>query len=142
MGGDVTEEELAEAALTFEVKTSDGKWLDKDGKISDTKVELILGEADGFATTDGGKTWTKTFKDVPADTYTVTETNALIDGYKLKDTSTTEATAEVKDGKEATAEITDEYEKEAPAEEKGDLIITKTVGGDVTEEELDRASVA
>ena len=64
VGGDVTEEEIEKAALTFEVKTPDGKWLDKDGKVSDTKVELTLGEADGFTTTDGGKTWTKEFKDV------------------------------------------------------------------------------
>ena len=92
-------------------------------------------------TEDGGKTWTKTFKDVPADTYTVTETNALIDGYKLKDTSETTATAEVKDGQTATAEITDEYEKETPAEKKGSLELTKTIKGDVTEEEAEGALV-
>lgn len=75
---------------------------------------------------DGGKIWTKTFNDVPEGEYTVTETNALIDGYKLKEAeSTTEATAEVKDGDKATAEITDEYEKEEEAspddeEEKDD----------------------
>ncbi len=113
IGGDVTKEEAENAALKFEVKTSNGKWLDKDGKVSETKVELTLGEADGFVTKDGGKTWTKTFKDVPVDTYTVTETNALIDGYKLRDTSKTEATAEVKAGDEATAELTDEYEKKS-----------------------------
>ena len=113
VGGDVTKEEVEKAALKFEVKTSDGKWLDKDGKVCDTKVELTLGEADGFVTKDGGKTWIKTFKDVPADTYTVTETNSLIEGFKLADSSETEATAEVKAGDEATAELTDEYEKKS-----------------------------
>ena len=53
-GGDVTKEEVAKGAITFEVKTSDGKWLDKDGKVSDTKVELTLGEADGFKASEDG----------------------------------------------------------------------------------------
>ena len=144
VGGGVTEEELEKAALTFEVKTSDGKWLDKDGKVSDTKVELTLGEEDGFTTTDGGKTWTKTFKDVATGEYTVTETNSLIEGYTLKkDGTNTEATAEVKDGDKATAELTDEYEKdEKPVAKKtGDLIITKTIEGKVTREEIEKAGI-
>ena len=144
VGGGVTEEELEKAALKFEVKTPDGKWLDKDGKVSDTKVELTLGEEDGFTTTDGGKTWTKTFKDVATGEYTVTETNSLIDGYTLKkDGTNTEATAEVKDGGKATAELTDEYEKdEKPVAKKtGDLIITKTIEGKVTREEIEKAGI-
>ena len=104
-------------------------------------MELTLGEADGFTTTDGGKTWTKEFKDVAEGEYTVTETNSLIDGYKLKDSSTTEASATVEDGKEATAEITDEYEKEAVEEETGKLTVTKSFGGDVTKEEIAEGAI-
>jgi len=144
VGGNVTEEEIEKAALKFEVKTSDGKWLDKDGKVSDTKVELTLGEADGFVTTDGGKTWTKTFKDVAPGKYTVTETNSLIDGYTLKkDGTNTVATADVTDGGKATAELTDEYEKnETPVSAKtGDLIITKTIEGKVTKEDIEKAGI-
>ena len=144
VGGNVTEEEIEKAALKFEVKTSDGKWLDKDGKVSDTKVELTLGEADGFVTTDGGKTWTKTLKDVAPGKYTVTETNSLIDGYTLKkDGTNTVATADVTDGGKATAELTDEYEKnETPVSAKtGDLIITKTIEGKVTKEDIEKAGI-
>ena len=142
VGGDVTEEEIAEAAITFEVTTGEGeskKWLDKDGKVSDTKVTLTLGEEDGFVTEDGGKTWTKSFKDVPVGEYTVTETNALIEGYTLdEENSTTETTAEVKDGKSATAELTDEYEKKPGT---GSLELKKTIGGDVTKEEIENAAI-
>jgi hypothetical protein len=48
VGGNVTAEELEKAAITFEVKTADGKWLDKDGNVSETEVLLTLGEKDGF----------------------------------------------------------------------------------------------
>ncbi len=107
-GGDVTKEEVASGAITFEVKTSDGKWLDKDGKLSDEKVELTLGEADGFVASKDGKTWTKEFTGVPAGKYTVTEANSA------------EAKGTVVAGKTATLELKDVYQKEQDGPKKSD----------------------
>ena len=116
-GGDVTKEEVAKGAITFEVKTADGKWLDKDGKPSDKKVELTLGASDGFVASADGLTWTKEFTGVPAGKYTVTESNSEIVGYELvKAESTVEAkdvevTKSTVGDKAALAELKDVYEK-------------------------------
>ena len=144
VGGDVTAEELEAAAITFEVKNADGKWLDKDGNVSETQILLTLGGADGFVTADGGKTWTKTFEKVAPGAYTVSEKNALVEGYDLVTTgdnaSITEAEAAVAKGSSATAELKDEYVKqEIP--KTGDLKVTKTFGGDVTAEELAKGAI-
>ena len=109
-GGNITESEF-EGALKFEVKTEDGKWLDKDGNVSDTKVELTLKDG-GFVKGSDGK-YTKTFENVPAGKYTVTETNSDVAGYKLvSNKSTTKAEATVGDGGEASADLVDVYEKD------------------------------
>ena len=135
----MTESEF-EGGLTFEVKTEDGKWLDEDGNVSETAVQLTLKDGGFIKGTDGK--YTKTFYSVATGKYTVTETNSDVEGYALViDKSTTEGEATVEDGKEATIELKDVYEKQTAPEEKGDLIIRKTVGGDVTEEELEKAAL-
>ncbi|SDM06602.1 hypothetical protein SAMN04487833_1601, partial [Sarcina sp. DSM 11001] len=139
VGGDVTEEE-AEGALKFEVKvtfTENGedvtKWLDKDGKLHDEAVELTI--KDGFVTTDGGKTYTKTFAEAVVGDYEVTETNTTIPGYNfISGQSVTTAGTTITKGVEETVEIKDEYEKQA-----GILELTKTIRGEITEDERNGA---
>ena len=79
-GLNVTESEF-EGALKFTVQNEGGKYLDKDGNLSDAKVELTLKDG-GFVKGDDGK-YTKTFEGVAPGKYTVTETNSDVDGYKL-----------------------------------------------------------
>ena len=80
-------------------------------------------------------TLSKTLIDLELGKYTVTETDADIDGYErtttynVNETETKEA--EVKDGKTVTVNITNTY-----TEKPGKLVITKTVNGNVTEEAL------
>ena len=105
----ITDSEF-EGALTFEVKTEDGKWLDKDGNISETEVKLTLKDG-GFVKGEDG-TYTKTFENVAPGKYTVTETNSDVEGYKLvKDKSVTEGNATVETGKTTTIDLKDVYEK-------------------------------
>ena len=105
----ITDSEF-EGALTFEVKTEDGKWLDKDGNISETEVKLTLKDG-GFVKGEDG-TYTKTFENVAPGKYTVTETNSDVEGYKLvKDKSVTEGNATVEPGKTTTIDLKDVYEK-------------------------------
>ncbi|MBQ8307036.1 MAG: hypothetical protein IJX90_12570, partial [Blautia sp.] len=65
--GDITEEEAA-GALTFEVKTKAGKWLKKDGSLSDTAVQLTLAD---FTHTPGTKDYTLKFENILIGEYTV-----------------------------------------------------------------------
>ena len=109
--GKVTREEIEKAGIRFEIRTSDGKWLDKDGNVSEEKVELTLDEEDGFTPTADGKTWTKVLRNVPVGTYTVTETYSIIDGYEVTVVKKS-STAEVKEGEEAKAELAGVYEKD------------------------------
>ena len=130
----MTEEE-AKGALKFEVTTkvtekdaATGdekevtKWVDKDGKLVDKKVELTIG--DGFVTYDkegaaeGELNYKKTFDNLPEGTYTVTETNTDVVGYNfLEEASKITKDVEVKDGVTSesesvgTADLVDEYEK-------------------------------
>lgn len=107
--GDITESEF-EGALTFEVKTEDGKWLDKDGNISETEVKLTLKDG-GFVKGEDG-TYTKTFENVAPGKYTVVETNSDVEGYKLvEDKSVTKGNATVEAGKTVAIELKDVYEK-------------------------------
>ena len=81
LSGDVTPEE-AMGALTFTVVNSDGKYLDKDGKLNDSKVILTLAD---FVQSSDKKTYTLSFtgdKSLNTDTYVVTETNSAIKGYR------------------------------------------------------------
>ena len=115
----ITESEF-EGALTFEVKTEDGKWLDKDGNISETEVKLTLKDG-GFVKGEDG-TYIKTFENVAPGKYTVVETNSDVEGYKLvEDKSVTEGNATVEAGKTAAVELKDVYEKteETPGENPG-----------------------
>ena len=107
--GDITESEF-EGALTFEVKTEDGKWLDKDGNISETEVKLTLKDG-GFVKGEDG-TYTKIFENVAPGKYTVVETNSDVEGYKLvEDKSVTKGNATVEAGKTVAIELKDVYEK-------------------------------
>ena len=116
--GNVTKEEV-EKALTFEVKTEDGKWLKPDGTLSETKAEITL--KDGFITRDGGKTYRKVFGAVPIGKYTIIQTTSNIEGHKFEDDkSVTTSTVTVENGKTATLTIEDEYaeEESKPAKEE------------------------
>ena len=100
-----------------------------------------MGTEDGFTSDKDGKVWTKSFASVPAGEYTVKEENSAIKGYTLDEAkSKTEASATVEAGAEeaATAELTDEYTKNPTT---GPFELKKTVGGDVTKEEIEDAAI-
>jgi len=107
-------------------------WLDKDGNLTATKTHLTLGEADGFKTTDGGKTWTKTFAKVAVGTYKVTETNTELDGYTfVSSKSTTSASATVTKDAAVTANLKNVYKEETNEEDEelASLTVNKYVTG-------------
>ena len=115
--GDITEEE-AEGTLKFEIKTEDGKWLDKDGKLSEQKVELTLKD---FEHKDGTKEYTLKIEGVELGNYTVTETTKDVDGKDVKvsyrvngaDSMTGDkAEFTIKDGETTTVAFEDSYTKE------------------------------
>jgi pilin isopeptide linkage protein len=133
--GDITEEE-AEGALRFEVKSEDGKWLDKDGNLSEEKVELTLAD---FQHEEGTKEYTLKIEGVDLGNYSITETTKDVSGkdvtvkYSVNGGEATEGTAaaaEVKDGETATVAFEDDYKNQT-----GNLELTKTIKGDITEEE-------
>ena len=136
-GGDVTKEEVATGAIKFEVKTADGKWLDKDGNVSETKVELTLGSGDGFTASKDGLTWTKEFKGIAAGKYTVTETNAGIEGYELVEKESTVEAKDVEVTKStvgdaaALAALEDVYKKNKDYEPALEKYINKDVHQDI-----------
>ena len=68
--GAVTEEEAA-GALTFEIKAENGKYLGKDGKLTDKKTELTLADFEHEA---GSDSYTLKIENVELGNYTVTET--------------------------------------------------------------------
>ena len=118
--GDVTPEDV-EKTLKFEVTTivndEDGnpvtKWLDKDGNLQDEKTEFTL--RDGFVTTDGGRTYTKSFNGVPIGKYVIKETETNIDGFDFQnDSSVTISEAEVVENETAHLNLEDEYVKAEP----------------------------
>ncbi|MBQ9015973.1 MAG: hypothetical protein IJ109_07595, partial [Firmicutes bacterium] len=137
--GDITEEE-AEGALTFTVKNEDGKYLDKDGNLSDTEVKLTLKD---FDHKKGTKEYTLEFQGIKVGDYTVTETTKDITGkdvtvaYKLNGGETqtgVEATAGVTKNETTTVAFEDDY-----TDQTGNLQLTKTIQGDVTEAEAEGA---
>ena len=138
VGGDVSKSELENGAITFEVTTTvNGKkmWLGKDGKLVAEKATITLGEADGWTTKDGGKTWTKTWNRVTPSDYTVTETNAELDGFTLVTSkSTTKATAKVTAGSAVTANLKDVYKKQSdkPKPETTSVTVNKYLTGSTT----------
>ena len=70
-------------------------------------------------------------------TYAVEEANSEIKGYDLRDGSVTSGEAAVQAAKSAEVVLTDNYD----AKTTGSLVITKTVGGDVTAEELAKGAI-
>ena len=80
LSGLVTPEEEA-GGITFEITNSEGKYLDKNGKLNDKKVVLTLQD---FVANSDKTEFTLSFtgdKKLSTDTYTVTETNSAIEGY-------------------------------------------------------------
>ncbi len=137
--GEITEEE-AEGALTFEIKTENDKWLAADGSLSDSQVILTLAD---FDHEEGSKEYTLKIKKLAVGSYTVTETTRTIDGKDVTVTYSvngndaeegTEAAAAIENGKTTKVDFQDDYENH-----KGNLVIKKSVGGDVTEEEAEGA---
>ena len=77
--------------------------IDKDGNLSDEKVELTLKDG-GFEKGEDGK-YTKTYENIAPGKYTVTETDSDVEGYDfVAEQSTTEGEATVAAGKTETIE--------------------------------------
>ena len=141
LSGDVTAEE-AEGGLKFTIKNSEGKFLKADGTLTDSAEEGTLTLKD-FATSDK-KTYTLEFtgnKALAVDTYTVTETNSAIEGYtESVSYSLNESDKADGKGKDIAVKvekndtdvlvIEDNYTRN-----KGTIVLTKTIKGDVTAEE-------
>ena len=113
IGGGVTESEVNNGSITFEVTTGTGadkKWLDKDGNLKDKETLITLGAADGFEANENATVWTKTFASVPAGTYTVTEKNKELRGYVFNDEkSVVGGDATLEAGGTETIELEDVY---------------------------------
>ena len=76
-------------------------------------------------------TYTKTITVAPGE-YTVTESNAEVSGYNVQVSySVADGKTTVEDQKEATVDITNTYTKQ-----QGSLTYTKTIKGNVTEDDL------
>jgi len=110
---DITSQELNDA-LKFTVKVTvdeNGekvtKYLDKDGNLTEQKVELTLKDG-GFEKKDGK--YTKTFENVEPGEYTVEVTNSLLPGYVSSTSSSVSGTVEGSD-ETTTLEVNDLYQK-------------------------------
>ena len=123
---------------------ADQKWLDKDGNLSDTKVELTLKD---FDHEKGTKEYTLGFEGIQIGEYTVKETTKDIDGkdvtvsYQLNDEEAQtgdSATGEVKKNETTTVAFEDDYTNQTETQ-TGNLQLTKTIKGDITEEEAEGA---
>ena len=139
--GEISEEEK-NGALKFEVTqgTGDNKvWVKADGTTSKDKVELTLSS---FTKGDDGK-YTLTINQVPVGSYDVKETTIGVDGkdmtvsYSLnggdKQTGDGTAATVTKNGN-TTVDFEDEF-----TQQTGNLIITKTIKGEISEEEKNGA---
>ena len=109
----VNVEEMKQLKVT--VTNSKGKYVKADGTLSDEKVELTI--------EDGSRL---IIRDLPIDTYTVTETNAdddLITGYSVNSTvpSVTTGTATTVNGATATVVLKNNYTRDT-----GSLVLKKT----------------
>ena len=133
--GAVTEEEAA-GALTFEIKAENGKYLGKDGKLTDKKTELTLADFEHEA---GSDSYTLKIENVELGNYTVTETTKDIDGKNVSVTYSvnggesqtgTSADAAVEKDETTTVAFENSY-----VNQTGTLQLTKTIKGDVTPEE-------
>ena len=146
--GDITKEE-AEGALTFIVATKvteDGqevtKYLDKNGDLVENEKDAVLTLKD-FTYDEEADKYTLTIDKVDLGNYTVTETTKDLDGkeYTVKYSVNGEAQEE---GSEAAATIekdettTVEFEDDF-TNKPGILELTKTILGDITEEEAEGA---
>ena len=114
--------------FTFYVKGEDDKWYDKNGAASDTEVGITV-PANG----------TVTITSIPVQKYTVTEADATgtaKTGYEfvLADSTIKEENVAVTKGNVASAELINSYKKKVT---KGYIDLTKTISGDVTQEDLD-----
>ena len=115
--------------FTFYVKGEDDKWYDKDGKASDTEV--------GITVPAGG---TVTITSIPVQKYTVTEADAAgtaKTGYEVDSSKSTIKleNVSVTKGAVTSAELINAYKKLVT---KGYIDLTKTISGDVTQEDLDK----
>ncbi|MBR6897835.1 MAG: hypothetical protein IKN24_06665, partial [Lachnospiraceae bacterium] len=138
LSGDITEEE-AKGGLKFEIKRGENEWVDRDGSISSVKVEYTL---NAFTPSADGKTYTLSFtggKSLETDVYTVIETNSSVAGYtesvsyKVNGGASTSDKATVTIVKDETANVVID---DAYTRDKGTIVITKTISGDLTAEEI------
>ena len=97
--------------LKVTVTNSDGKYVNADGTFSDEKVELTISDGKRLV-----------IRNLPIDTYTVTETNheGLISTYHFT-TGTTSGSADVVKDAEVTVVLKNNYEQDL-----GSLVLKKT----------------
>ena len=145
--GEVTEDEY-NGALTFEITTTEGEgegqktlYLNKAGELGETPVQLTLADFEDL----GNKQFRLVINTEEYRDYTVTETTKDIDGnsvtvsYKVtQDETESEGTGDsaafsIEQGKTTKVDFEDDYEK------VGTLELTKTIKGEVTEDEYNGA---
>ena len=136
-----TEETVLKVTDGFEaVEEYDGHELTYDEEDETWYYTDDSGEKVEVADKDVQINYTKSFDNLPAGEYTVTETNTAIPGYDLDEASVLTGKATVVAGVESTStdapkvELSDEYVKA-----EGGLVIKKTITGGVTEEEAEGA---
>ena len=157
VGGEVTQSE-AEGALTFQVttlKNGETYYLTNEGELTKTPTTLALKDkmADGttpywtYESVDANtKTWTRTWSDLPLGDYSVNEINTdIVNGstgekYTLiidgPNKSVVTDNGEVVNGELKELELTDNYETPTAPDTPVYIDITKTFGGDVSEEDF------
>ena len=110
--------------FTFYVKGADGKWYDKNGTASSTRVGITVSSTDTNGVTITG---------IPAQKYDVTEDtdNTAADGYELDGNASETSKTGVVVTKDTTPEVTliNSYKKSS-APETGSLTLKKTVTGE------------
>ena len=139
--GDITKEE-AEGALTFIVQSENGRYLDKNGDLVENEKDAVLTLKD-FTYDEGADKYTLTIEKADLGHYTVTETTKDIDGkeytvrYSVNGEAQeegSEAAAAIEKDKTTTVDFEDDF-----TSKPGILELTKTILGDITEEEAEGA---
>ena len=116
--------------FTFYVKGEDGKWYDKDGNASSTKVGITVSSTDANGVT---------IKNIPVQKYDITEdySGTAADDYELDTNKSTTSRSGVTVTATTPGEATliNYYKKQTVVQDKGSLAFSKTYSGDIKESE-------
>ena len=116
--------------FTFYVKGADGKWYDKNGTASSTRVGITVSSTDTNGVTITG---------IPVQKYDITEetNNTASDGFELDtvNSTTSRSGVTVTATKPGEATLINSYKRSSTGPEKGNLAFSKTFGGDIKESE-------